>query len=75
MPGPIFEHVVSPLAQSNDGQLQAIRAGREQPPDLRPVWEVVDLRLPSGDRTLIRTYDRVLIDAYIAGYDRAQEVA
>ena len=67
MPGPIFEHTTSPLAQSNDGRLQAIRAGYE--PDLTPAFEVIDLQLPAGNRTLIRTNNRVLVDAYIAGYD------
>ena len=67
MPGPIFEQTTSPLAQSNDGRLQAIRASNDSLPAV--AWEVIDLQLPAGNRTLIRTYDRVLVDAYIAGYD------
>jgi hypothetical protein len=36
---------------------------------------VIDTEAASGsdERTLMRTYDRVLCDAYVAGYDHATQ--
>jgi len=70
MSHPIFEQTTSPLVHSNDGQLQIIKASHDSLPST--AWEVVDLREPVGERTVLRTYSRELAWAYIAGYDEAE---
>lgn len=71
MPSPIFEQTTSPLTFSNDGLLMVVRGSHDELPSI--AWEVIDRGNPAGDRTLLRTYERVLCDAYIAGYDLAWE--
>lgn len=73
MSHPIFEQTTSPLVRSNDGHLQVIKASHDSLPST--AWEVIDLRRPSGDRTELRTYNRSLADAFIAGYDHCERIA
>jgi hypothetical protein len=70
---PVFEHTTSPLYQSNDGKLRVVRGSFDSLPS--EATEVIDLDLPSGERTLLRTYERAIADAYIAGYDEARRKA
>ena len=61
----IFEETTSPLYRSNDGRL-ALYHGAEDGEEL-PVY-VVEL----DGTAVLETRQRVLVDAYIAGYDLAR---
>ena len=72
---PIFETHQSPLVSSNDGHIQiqrlsqneAIDAGASPPAAAWGVWDNVT------DECVFSTQNRVLADAYIAGYDLATD--
>jgi hypothetical protein len=70
MPGPIFEQTTSPLTRSNDGRLMIVRASHDRLPST--AWEVIDIAPWEAEKTKLRTYNRVLADAFVAGYDLAQ---
>jgi len=72
MSHPIFEQTTSPLTRSNDGRLLIIKASHDSLPST--AWEVIDTKGPAGDRTRLRTYNRPLADAYVAGYDERERL-
>ena len=59
MATPIFEDTTSTLYYSNDGRLRLVDFPRQYALEL------------DGDE-VFRTHERVLVDAYIAGYDLAE---
>lgn len=64
--GPIFERFTSPLYQSNDGRLKISEERRVEP----TTYSVVD---EENGETVLWTHERVLADAFVAGYDLATE--
>ena len=73
----IFEETVSALYYSNDGRIYVEKAphpvGREiaKTPS---VWLVKQAAESGNDEVIFATYDRVKVDAYIAGYDEAERL-
>jgi len=63
----IFEETTSPLTRSNDGRLQFDLTIESKP----RVFIVRDTH--ENDAILLETYERVIVDAYIAGYDLAAD--
>jgi len=63
----IFEESTSPLTRSNDGRLQYDLTIENDP----RVYIVRDTH--ENEAILLETYDRVVVDAYIAGYDLAAD--
>ena len=71
MPPPTFETSTSPLVQSNDGRLELVPRRYYKNHDLSENAEGWFLSDNAAGKLILHTHERIVIDAYIAGYDLA----
>ena len=74
--GLIFEETSSPMYYSNDRRVYVEKTTHPDDATIalpRTVWVVkkVESAKRGNDEVVFATYDRVKVDAYIAGYDEA----